>query len=228
MIPKDNLATITNDLSSVHLSLAVDALYESRVKKPYNKHAISAILHGYCALESAINFLGYEMFFNEDSNRFVSLKERDLPLRKMIKAWNSSLPCLDKIEYILSVYKAELPTDLKNKLFELNNLRNWLAHGFLYKTTFLLEPNSEGEHSYNVIDSEDDIDWKSKFQNTKFNSIAHIDSSDAEKAIRIILQIMLIISKSCNQPFSFLGCREKINYKILHGDTVIEDIINPK
>ncbi|WP_139150295.1 hypothetical protein [Cellulophaga baltica] len=118
---------------------------------------------------------------------------------------------------------------MKNKLKELNNLRNWLCHGFSYKTTLLLEPKEGEENTYNEIDSEDNIDWLKKFPNTKFSPIKELNSKDGEKALIIVLEILIILAEALNQPFhivSYYG--ENPIHNTIYKDTNIEDIINPK
>lgn len=224
---QDNLLTITNDLTSTHLELAFEKLYELREPGNKSKGAVSVILHSYFGLESTVNFIGYEMFFNKESQHYIKENERDMPLKKMLKSWNSTLQCIEKLEFITSYYKGEITMNLKNRLIELNNLRNWLSHGFSYKTTSLLQPQEGKENTYDVIDSEDEIDWNKKFPNCKFNSIVHLDINDAEKAIRIVLEILVYVSGLTNRYFfvTLTYCK-KYSYRVIHKDTNIDELIN--
>ncbi|SDF50388.1 hypothetical protein SAMN04487992_11920 [Cellulophaga baltica] len=81
----DGLYILTNSLCNTHLGLAVDSLYRSRTEDRRRKSPISTITHSYFSLESAINFLGYEIFFNEDSTKYIPDIERDFPLKRMLK-----------------------------------------------------------------------------------------------------------------------------------------------
>ena len=227
---KDNLHTITVSLFDAHLGLALEALYRIRENDidRRSKNAISIIIHSYCGLESAVNFIGYQLFFDPESTTFIKEQNRDLPLKRMVNNWHSNLSCLDEIEYILSVQKVNFPAKLKNEIAELNNMRNWLAHGFSYKTTFLLEPKIDEENTYNVIDSEDNIDWQKKFPNTKFSPITDLNGNDGEKALRIVLETLVIISAATNQPFHVVTYYKKPNYSMIYKDTNIDKIISPK
>ena len=128
----DNLLTFTVSLTADHLALAVESLYRTKFEDHRSKNAISTILHGFCALESAVNLIGYEMFWNHESDKYINEIDRDKPLKRMLKSWNASLPCIEKIDYLFSIKKEELPPKLRNELIELNNLRNWLSHGFSF------------------------------------------------------------------------------------------------
>lgn len=224
-----DLYTSTISLESLHLGHAVDQMRKSKVvfktvengwgKELVRRCAISSILHGFCALESAINYFGYEMFFYKDSKRYVPAKSRDYLLNKFLKKWDKT-QVLDKLEFILSYSKASLPEKLKNELRELNNLRNWIAHGFVYKTTLLLDPNdnsddNEQTQSYSVVDVEDDVDWKKKFPNTKFNPLAQLDFDDAQTALTIVLKVLKTFSETFSQPFSLITCEYPADYMLL-------------
>src|SRR5262249_43661113 len=127
----------------------------------------TSILHGFCALESIINDLGYEMFFHPESARYVHPEKRDVLLKRFVQSWDKNVS-LDKLDLILSYsLNRSLPSQIKSKLRELNILRNWIAHGFTYTTTFLLEPNTDRDNGgCNIVDRQDSVDWKSKFPNT--------------------------------------------------------------
>ena len=40
-----------------------------------NRFVLSSIIHAFSGLESVVNFLGFELFSNEDSSRFIFLQE---------------------------------------------------------------------------------------------------------------------------------------------------------
>jgi hypothetical protein len=119
-----------------------------------------------------------------------------------------------------------MPAKLENQLRELNTLRNWIVHGFSYKTTYLIEPETEGV--YNVVDMEDSVDWQKKFPNTKFKPLDRLGVEDARLALTIVLEILRIMSDSMHQPISICTYVPKANYKILFEDEFnIQEIVCP-
>ena len=159
------------------MRLAKEYSNKSQSKRDLAKRfVLSSIIHANSGLESVVNFLGFELFSNEDSSRFIQIEQRDFLLTKFVKTWDRA-PCLDKISFVLShSSKTMLPAKLQNQLRELNNLRNWLVHGFCYKTTLLLEPKENG--TFNVVDTEDTLDWVKKFPNTKFKPLDQLGIED--------------------------------------------------
>lgn len=222
----DCLHTFTISLYADHLGLAAEALYRIKDSDRRSKNAISSIMHSYCGLESAVNYIGYQLFFDSESEKYIKEEDRDLPLRRMINNWNSNLSCLEKIEYVLSIYKIILSPKLKNELLELNNLRNWLTHGFSYKQTLLLEPKNDEKNTFNLIDKEDSIDWIKKFPNTKFNPLDSLERDDAKKAFRIIMETLVIISTATGQPFYMATYYKNPNISLISNDTDIDKIID--
>ena len=224
MMPKDNLHTVTNSLTGTHLGLALEAFYHLKEPKTKSKGAISVILHSYCGLESALNAIGYEMFNNSNSQQYIPKKDRDFLLNRFIESWKRNVQCLDKLEFITLHNNHTFPDKLKNKLTELNNLRNWLAHGFSYSTTFLLE-ETDKENNYKVIDYEDNVNWKKNFPRCKFNPITRLNIDDAEKALRIILETLIELSKiNMHYIFSLSYHYNGPQYRIIARDTDIEDL----
>lgn len=215
--------TITASLDRTHLSHAIDLMRlaktycnKSQSKRDLGKRfVLSSIIHAFSGLESVVNFLGFELFSNEDSSRFIPVKQRDFLLNKLVKTWDRT-PCIDKVSFVLShTSKTMLPAKLQNQLRELNNLRNWLVHGFTYKTTLLLEPNEDG--TFKVIDTEDTLDWVKKFPNTKFKPLDQLGVEDAVLALTIVFEVLKVIAGSTSQPFSLLTFVPKSKYEILIG-----------
>jgi hypothetical protein len=81
-----------------------------------------------------------------------------------------------------------LPQELLCDLRELNKLRNWIAHGFVYKTTVLVEKNSQG--TYDEVDVENEVDWAKSFPRTAFNTLDSLDNEDARKGLLIALRTL--------------------------------------
>lgn len=228
----EELHTTINSLESDHLGLAFDLLRESKIlNKKFVKDdshyfsgmeerrlVMSCILHGFCALESAISYFGYELFFNPDSSRYVAEDKRGLLLKKFLRTWDKA-QCIEKLQFILSYSSSiEIPENLIAKLRELNSLRNWLVHGFTYKTTFLIEPNPDKENSFTVIDYDDDIDWKRKFPNTKFSPPLSLRFEDAYKSLFIVLEIFKLLSQAFSHLFSVMTVKPKLEFHMLYID----------
>jgi hypothetical protein len=209
-----------------HLSHSIDLmrLAKSYSDKSQNKSnadlakrlILSSIIHAFAGLESFVNLLGYELFSNSDSPIFIPVEQRDFFLNKMAKSWDT-VSCLDKISFILShSAKCALPAKLENQLRELNNLRNWLVHGFTYKQTFLLEPSSDV--GYKIVDTQDSVDWAKKFPNTKFKAWGELGTEDAHLALTIVFGALKVLSDSTSQPLSLFTCLPEPEYKFLVGD----------
>jgi hypothetical protein len=232
----DELHTITNSLEMMHLGHSVDMMRKSKKvfetaktgwdKELVNRCVVSSILHGFCALESVINLFGNEMFFHQDSKRYIPPEKRGFLLKKFIETWNKA-PSIEKLRVILAhsgnSELSALPAKLDNELRELNNLRNWIAHGFIYTTTFLLEPteggNTEQDQSYTIHDMEDSVNWQRKFPNTKFKSLKELNYEDAQIALTIVLKTLKIISENFSLPFHLITCEYPPNYKLLWKKT---------
>lgn len=221
----DNLVTFSTSLTADHLSLSMEAFYRLDETGMRSKHAITSILHSFCGLESAVNLIAFDFFFNSDSPKYLPDNKRDMPLKKFLKSWNASIPCLEKIDYLLSTRSEKLDDKTRNQLTELNNLRNWISHGFPYKTTWLIEPDTEDNTKGTVLDFEHSVDWSKKFQATKFNSLDSLDKVDAEKALRIVLAVLIKLSEVTEQIFHLVTYMDKPNYKMIYKDSKIDEIL---
>src|SRR5579872_2228158 len=135
-----DLLELTYTLAGEHLSFAIDQLFKSQSLAVTPEHpwsrieahrcALSCVLHAYSGFDAALNHVGYELFFNPYSIKYVPPEGRDLPLRRMVESWNATLPAMDKLGYILSTARAAVSARLESELRELNNYRNWIVHGF--------------------------------------------------------------------------------------------------
>lgn len=224
-IHDENLVTLSLSLTGDHLGLALEAFYRLDEMDKRSKNALSSILHAYCALESAVNSIGFEIFFNKDSHKYLDEKKRDIPLKKLLKAWKNSLPCLEKIDYLLSIHSEKIEDNLRYQLDELNNLRNLISHGFDYTVTWLIEPNENNKTSGTILDYEYSVDWKKKFPKTKFNPLDKLNKVDAEKALRIVINILIKLATVMEQPISLTIYNETTSYKVIYKDTVVDDFI---
>ena len=184
------LLTVTHSLAGAHLGHALDSLFECRVKHPIieNRRSVSIIVHAFSGLESLVNLIGTQLFFDRDSGFYILEENRDYALKRLIQKWDT-MPALGKIDLILSqTQEANLPPHLRSQLGELNNLRNWVVHGFIYRETVLLEPKGEGEKGYALIDKEVHVNWAEKFPTTKFKILEELNKDDACLALKICLE----------------------------------------
>jgi hypothetical protein len=222
----DNLLTFPTSLTADHLSLALETYYDLQDPADYRrKGAISTILHSFCGLESAVNLIGFEIFFNKESQKYIEESKRDFALKRIVKSWNASISCLDKIDLILSINSASLEGRLRNELTELNTIRNWISHGFPYKTTWLIEPDKEDNTKGTIVDFEYSVNWKQKFPNTKFNALDALDINDAEKTLKIVFEVLIKISKATNDIFYLITYNDGPKYKLINKDSTVESIM---
>ena len=199
----DELLEFSHNLASDHLSIAVHHFFASRQLQATQPHpwswiqarrdALSSILHAYSGCDAAVNLIGYSLFFDESSPRFVPPDQRDLPLKRMIQAWHVNLPSHDKLNYVLGLSKNHLPPRLETELRELGNLRNWIVHGVGYRSVILVEKREDG--TMLEIDREDSVDWKTKFPATGFQSPDRIDHRDAYTAVHIALECVKFLAR---------------------------------
>ena len=63
------------------------------------RYATSSIIHSFLALDSLINYIGYEIFFNEQSGVFIYNAKRSYALNLALNLWKSRrLSVLEKIQ----------------------------------------------------------------------------------------------------------------------------------
>ncbi len=200
-----NLWTFQVNLTMDHMGRAVELYFDSvsleeKRAKPLDwvrarRSALSSIIHAYCGLESAINAIGYELFFNPDSNIYVPSERRDFPLTRMIDTWHGRMQSVDKLQFILSHgAKEEISPLLTAEVLEINNLRNWIVHGFSFKRTVLVEPKEEEEGVFTEVDREDTVRWEEKFPRLKFNPLDRLAPDDARKVLSVVLRSLKVLS----------------------------------
>jgi len=217
--PWQEIRTDVRSLYADHLGHALDLLHESIEGKGAQigsakmlhsqRNAISSIVHGFCSLESVLNFMAYRMFSLEDTTEFIPLENRNFFVQSMIKRWDN-LRIMEKCNAILSVSNASLlPNGVHSKLSEVNNLRNWIVHGTCYHSTLLVSPSSEPNVLYEIVDEEPGDSWKNwskKFPLCRFNQPLAIDVSDAQTALRVIIEALLILSKGTGFKWFYTTC----------------------
>jgi hypothetical protein len=213
-------------LTNSHLGHAFDLLHSARsagadkanaqASELSHRYAISSIIHAYASLESQINHVGYEMFFQERSKRYVPIDKRSFVLRRFVQSWNNT-PCIDKLLYLVTEPgSTPFPEPLNQQLRELNTLRNWLVHGFSYTTTDLVLPL--GTHSWDVVDTEDNVSWLSKFPQTKFRSPDSLSSKEATLSLRIVLEALELLSNTLDLPIFFCTITSGMRPNIIYRD----------
>ena len=210
-LPEEGLYTYTQTLTASHLESALSNLIEARnlsrqgddkflLIKVRHK-VVSCIIHGYCALEAALNRAGHQMFNDTENRNYISLDLRSVELDLLIKSWPRSLPPVDKLRFIISHFaKGPIPR-LENELRELGNLRNWLVHGYIYQTTLLL--SQEDQTNFDILDREDSVDWAKVFPNTKFQAIDRLEYADGITAIRVVFESLRLLAEATDEIFSF-------------------------
>ncbi|WP_019556496.1 hypothetical protein [Thiomicrorhabdus arctica] len=227
-MPEGNLHTVVQSLTYSHVGQAIDSMrrsYDLAVSKNtgYEKmsahqFAMSSIMHGFCFLESLVNDLGYKLLFNKDSDEYISEENRDFLLKKLASNWNMTRS-VDKITFLLEKLDLDAMSEIqKQKIAEINNLRNILMHGSSYNTTMLLEPI--GENSWEVHDQEDSVDWSKKFSANKFNSPVNLDYSDAKKCLETILNVCKQFYSKHSIGLSVSTSYPDGNYKAFYGEEI--------
>ena len=229
--PWQEIRTDVRTLYADHLGHALDLLHESHadaeahlghVKALHSKRcAISAIIHGFSSLEAVLNFMAYRMFTLDDVAEFIPMEKRGFFVQSMIKRWGN-LRITEKCNAILSVSGASLlPNEVHSKLSEVNNFRNWIIHGTCYHSTLLVAPSSEPQVLYEVVDEEPGENWKGwnkKFPLCRFSQPLAINVSDAQTALRVIIQALLILSKGTGFKWFYTTCRPQLTACGLFGD----------
>ncbi|MBM3179538.1 MAG: hypothetical protein FJZ86_04205 [Chloroflexi bacterium] len=186
-----------------HLAQALDDLWRvGGIEEDYShdnflirwRLSISCILHSFYALDSLVNFLAYEYFENSKSNWYIEIEDREFFTEKHLKDWQK----LSFEKRINIVWKeqgfASIPQEINNKITELKNLRNWVAHGNPY--TIIVE------HEFIRVDDETvrgithatypDPNQKG-FQSEEYKSPAYLTKDDAQKAVRHALECIVFI-----------------------------------
>ncbi|PKN63145.1 MAG: hypothetical protein CVU57_21000 [Deltaproteobacteria bacterium HGW-Deltaproteobacteria-15] len=211
----DVLKTEVQSLYSLHLGLSVDEMREATelMRNPNSSHnsltarrlTISSILHSFCSLEAFVNYLGYHRFFYPESEDYIQEDKREYLLSRQLRLWNR-ITCIEKINLLILSYGSDpLDRDLELRISELNNLRNWIAHGMTYHTVSLVEqiatlPPGQG---YYIIDQEISIKWKEKFPHCKFKEPHYLDDEDAKIALRLIIELFQLLSALSGHHFFF-------------------------
>ena len=222
----DELHTLRASLTTLHLGHAIDeykrakklaaVAYDGFEKSAKDRYAVSSIVHGFCGLESMVNELFEEMFFDTTSAFYVSPENRNPLLRSFLNNWKSK-NTQEKLSVLLYQADIQISSQTETKFRELNILRNWLVHGFGYEITILIEQISETEYEkeFRVWDREDSVNWKEKFPNTKFNSLDKLNYQDAKTALEIIFDILKALTNRFKKVLTIVVCEDPHFIEIL-------------
>ena len=226
----DVLKTEVQSLYSIHLGFAVDEMREADelMKNPNSSYnsliahrlTISSILHAFCSLEALVNYLGYNRFFYPDSEDYVPEDKREYLLNRQLQSWDR-IKSIDKINLLLLSYKNDvLEKNLQSRIAELNNLRNWIAHGKTYHTVSLVEPipTLPPDQGYYIVDEENSVKWKEKYPHCKFKEPHYLDHEDAKIALRIVIEVYQILSVYSGHHFFFETYYPSLTINSLGGD----------
>jgi hypothetical protein len=196
------LAEVPISLGYTHLSQAIDLYLIADSHSDWRvSHGmtISSIIHSYCAIESTVNTIAYGIFRREDHPHYIAPIHRSFLLKKCLSNWKT-LQFIDKFCLLFDCAKQVQPSEnVLADLRELNNLRNWIVHGFVYKKTLLLEKTSEGE--YEGVDEEDEINWLGHFPKNHFNPLDQMDERDARKVLLIALRALALVQVTLERLF---------------------------
>jgi len=206
---EDILKTEIHSLYALHLGIAFDEMREAEdlAKDASNgdnwfkarRLSLSSILHAFCSLEALSNFLGYRRFFYSEADEYIQPEKRSFLLNRLLKSWDT-LRVNEKVSALLWSYSTDvLSPDIEGRLIELNNLRNWIAHGKTYHTISLIEHDPDIPYGYYVVDEEVSVEWSKKFPRCKFKESHLLDPKDAQIALRLIIELFHILSKSTGQ-----------------------------
>ena len=148
-----------------------------------------------------MNYLEYRRFFYSEADEYIQPGKRDFLLNRLLKSWEK-LRVNEKVNALIWSYSSEVSSpDIEGRLIELNNLRNWIAHGKTYHTISLIEQIPDIPHGYYIIDEEISVEWSKKFPRCKFKEPHSLDPGDAQTALRLIIELFHILSKSTGQNF---------------------------
>ena len=144
------------------------------------------------------------MFDDPESRRYISPQQRDVPLELLVKAWSRNLPVVEKLRFVVSRAGLTCSASLGAQLAELTTLRNWLVHGFIYKTTLLL--SRTGDTTFSILDREDSVEWQKRFPNSKFQPFDRLSYEDGVTALRIVFEALKQLSAATEESFTAMPC----------------------
>ncbi len=194
---------VSINLFEQHLAQSLDELQRALESKQIHSHedfllewrsASTSILHGFCAIDSLVNYLAYEYFENCHSSWYIEPENREFVTEKHLSKWPGK-----RFEERLNIIWKErkfnpIPQDIFNKIVELKNLRNWVSHGNPYTIIIEHEFIQVDDNTVRGIIHDTYADPnQNKFVSEEFKSPAYLDKNDARKAMLIVLEVTLFI-----------------------------------
>jgi hypothetical protein len=191
------------NLFEQHLAQALDGLWEVLgMKEDLSQDdflikwrlSSTCILHSFHAIDSLINFLAYAYFEDSDSDWYINPEDRKTITKRQLTKWHQ-LSFEKRLEIIWKEKEFDIiPPEVKLRIIELKNLRNWVAHGNPY--TIIIE------HEFIHVDDETvkgvthatypDLSRKT-FESEEYKSPAYLTKEDAQKAVRCALESVVFI-----------------------------------
>lgn len=236
--PQVSVDTISVILFEQHFAQAIDELREVLSLPEVETHndylmewrlSSSCVVHCLSSIDSLVNGIGFDYFFNKDTEQFIPLENRSFSLMRTLRSWDN-LSLLERLMVIIEVAGLKpLPPKLENEIREMNDLRNWIIHGKPFTLTTLREFYHDEENFFRmeVHDWEESINWNKKYPNTKFNSPSQLDRQDAKNSFRIAVMTNLFILKQIKWFHTVINTfyGEISEYRI-DEKTTIEDVMN--
>lgn len=236
--PWQEVRTDVRTLYAEHLGHALDLLRQSLSggeEEPCSAQylqsqrcAMSAIIHAFSSLEAALNFMAYRMFTIKDAREFIPIDERGFFVQSMIRRWRD-LKIMEKCNVVLSVSHASiLPNEVHSRLSELNTLRNWLVHGKSYHSIIRVSPSDDAHILYEVVDEQPGQDWREKFPLCRFNEPLAVNRSDAQTALRVIIETLAVLSRGTGFKWFYTTCIPHLTVCGFSGECDIDALLSIK
>lgn len=153
--------------------------------------AKASIVEAFLGVECETNEIGYNCFVDTSSAQYVAEDPANIPLRILRQSWDRNLNFVEKVRWVLSHLGGALEPKMEMRLRELLTLRNWLVHGFIFRSTYLLEQVDDS--TWNTVDRQDSVNWKTRFPNLKFNPLDLLAATDAQTAVRVAFEFLQLV-----------------------------------
>lgn len=196
---------ITVSLFEQHLAQALDELLQvSEMKEPRThddflvkwRLSSSCVLHCFYAIDSLVNYLAYHYFTDSNSGWYIEPEDRKYFQGEMEKKKKWQSRTFD--ERLKIVWKEKkffrISKQVSRNLSELQRLRNNVSHGNPY--TIIIEHEFvqiDDDTVRGIIHDTYPDPEKKEVANKEFNSPAYLNQKDAQKAVRLALEIIVYI-----------------------------------
>ena len=166
--------------------------------------AIATIVHSVAAIEATANAIGHDFLFDEHHREFIPRDGQNVAMEILRAAWARSLSTVKKLQFIHSQYNATFPESTASNLEELAKYRNWLVHGYIFRTQLLLEFEDDRLGILKEHDRVDSVNWKDRFPHLKLSPLDSVSPNDAKNALRMMLQVLCELAGASSQHFEIL------------------------